>query len=117
MSLTKEEIHDFVSNYFFEFGDDRFKEKSDDHAIRTLGKFLGSHHLNPIEAHDFTFFARNSEEPWEFSEYYITWEPEVALGIGAFEYKYVRIAVSLRKEGAGRPRGYLFKGGAGITII
>lgn len=117
MSLTKEEIHDFVSDYFLEFEDYRFTERSDDHTIRTLSKFLGSHHLNPIEAHDFTFFARNIEEPWEFSEYYITWEPEVVLGIGAFEYRYVRIAVSLRKEEAGRPRRHIFKGGAGITNI
>lgn len=117
MSLTKEEIFDFVSDYLYEFEDYRFTERSDDHTIRTLSKFLGSHHLNPIEAHDFTFFARNIEEPWEFSEYCITWEPEVALGVGKFEYRTVRIGVAPKKEGAGRPRIYIFKGGAGITNI
>lgn len=116
MSLTKEEIHDFVSNYFSEFEDGRFKKGADDHVIRTLGKFLGSHHLNPIESHDFTFFTPNNEESREFSECNITWEPEVALGVGAFNYKYVRIAVSPRKE-VRRPRGCLFKGEVGITIV
>lgn len=116
MSLTKEEIFDFVSDYLYELEDSCYEKTNDDHIIRTLGKFLGSHGLNPSEAHDFTFFARKIEEPWEFIKFDITWEPEVALGVGAFNYKYVRIGVAPKKEGAGRPRTHIFKGGAGVII-
>lgn len=116
MSLTKEEIFDFVSDYLYEIEDGYYEKTIDDHIIRTLGKFLSSHGFNPSESHDFTFFTRKIEEPWEFIKFDITWEPEIVLGVGEFEYRYVRIGVAPKKEGAGRPRTYIFKGGAGISI-
>ena len=116
MSLTKEEIFDFVSDYLYEIEDSFYEKTTDDHIIRTLGKFLSSHGFNPSESHDIIFFAQNIEEPWETSEFDITWEPEIALGVGKFEYRTVRIGVAPKIEGAGRPQIYIFKGGSGITI-
>lgn len=117
MSLNKEEIHEFVLDNFYEFGDSRFDDETSDYVIRVLSKFLDSHHLNPIKSHDIRFFTRSNEEPWEISQYNITWEPEVALGVGMFEYVFVRIGIVPIEEKSGRPRSYIFKGEAGITVI